>query len=89
MGHKEGHIHEECIVCTAVWSGIKQKKIKPVALAIVELRLSEGVVIKPGMERNGMEPIRARATRKTCFKTIVHRLQLSIETNIVLEIVGF
>jgi len=47
------------------------------------------VVIKPGMERIGMEPIRARATRKICFKIIAHRLKLSIETNIVLEIVGF
>jgi len=46
---KEGH--EECIAYTAVWQkaplGLKRcqtaKKIKPVALAIVELHKSEGI----------------------------------------------
>jgi len=44
-------VHEECIVCTAVWQntplGLKQcpteKKINTVALAIVQLRVSEGI----------------------------------------------
>ena len=44
-------MHEECIVCTAVCQkmplGLKQrwtvKKINPVALAVIELHLSEGI----------------------------------------------
>ena len=54
MGHKGGHwqVHEECIVCTAVcqkaYVRLKRRRtmknmIKPVALAIIELRLSEGI----------------------------------------------
>ena len=48
MGHKEGHwaVHEEYIVHTAVWQKAQatsnSEKLKPVALAIIELRLSEG-----------------------------------------------
>ena len=51
MGHKGGHwyVHEECILRTAVCqrhrsgrSDIKQGKIKPVALTVIKLRLSEG-----------------------------------------------
>jgi len=44
-----GHwlVHEECIVCTVVCqksrSNIEQQKIKPIVLAIIELRLSEGI----------------------------------------------
>jgi len=53
MGHKgeSWQVHEECIVCKAVWQKaplvVKRcqtaKKIKPVALAIVELHKSEGI----------------------------------------------
>jgi len=56
MEHKGRHwkVHEECIACTAVWQkaplGLKRhqkakkkKKIKRIALAIVELHLSEGI----------------------------------------------
>ena len=52
MGHKEGHwqVHEECIVRTAVCQKAPLgprlcqtvKKIKPIALAVITLRLSEG-----------------------------------------------
>jgi len=43
-------VHEECIVCSAIWLDTSQaevilhsKKIKPIALAIIELRESEGI----------------------------------------------
>jgi len=44
----KGGVHEECIICTTVWqkmhflgwSDIKQQKIKPVALMIVDLKAS-------------------------------------------------
>ena len=52
MGHKGGHwqVHEECTVRTAVCQKtplrLKRRrtvKNKPVALAVIELRLSEGI----------------------------------------------
>jgi len=49
MGHKGGQwlVHEECIVHTTMCQKYKvmsnSKKFKPIALAIIELRLSEGI----------------------------------------------
>ena len=49
MGHKGGHwyVHVECIVWTKGTSWAEatsnSEKIKPLALAIIELRLSEGI----------------------------------------------
>jgi len=46
-----GHKHEECILHTVVCQKgtsrdkamLNSKKIKPIALAVIELRLSEGI----------------------------------------------
>jgi len=50
MGHKGGYwlVHEECIVQTNCGvpkgrSDVEQEKIKPIALAVIKLRLSEEI----------------------------------------------